>query len=213
MSYHSQGESANAIIGTLLGRVQTPAPSPAPDPGPGLPHPPREPVCRLPARVCRLPAAPPHLWPRYLPPRALIPGHASTFFSDPRAASLCPPRELHPVARHVFASLRIMTAPMTARPLLLQRQRRRRHERRHVARRPNHCAAAPTHCPRRAPTTARGRPIHCPRRAPTTARGRPIHCPCRGQGPTSQPLRGALTRVYPHPHGSSSHRPQGEGLP
>jgi len=153
--------------------VQTPAPSPAPDPGPGLPHPPREPVCRLPARVCRLPAAPPHLWPRYLPPRALIPGHASTFFSDPRAplprpasciplpapraASLCPPRELHPVARHVFASLRIMTAPMTARPLLLQRQRRRHHERRHVAPRPDHCARAPTHCPRRAPTTARGR--------------------------------------------------------
>ena len=50
-----------------------------------------------------------------------------------------------------------MTAPMTARPLLLQRQRRRHHERRHVAPRPDHCARAPTHCPRRAPTTARGR--------------------------------------------------------
>ncbi len=186
-----------------------------PPPRPGMP-PPRSPLLTFgldtsprehSSPATRAPSSPTRELHPFARPASCIPLPA------PRAASLCPPRELHPVARHVFASLRIMTAPMTARPLLLQRQRRRRHERRHVARRPNHCAAAPTHCPRRAPTTARGRPIHCPRRAPTTARGRPIHCPCRGQGPTSQPLRGALTRVYPHPHGSSSHRPQGEGLP
>ncbi|OPZ48775.1 MAG: hypothetical protein BWY91_03155 [bacterium ADurb.BinA028] len=85
VSYHSQRESANAIIGTRRGRVQTAAP-------PWSPPAPR--YAASPAQVCRLPCPgmPPPA-PRYAasPPLPWIPPPRERSPLAPRAASVCSP--------------------------------------------------------------------------------------------------------------------------
>ena len=200
MSYHSQGESANAIIGTLLGRVQTPParpssplahdPSESPLPAPALP-PPGMPPARCPDGTVErwwrrprgsTPSAPPVCirvrvrCEHASVPACLLPVCRLLTRAPRSPREHCfPPPPLRIRVPALLAGERIMTAPMTARPLLLQRQQVRRHERRHLA-------WGLGHNPRGAQRSLPGQPIRhaCPNHrvaGPSAALPRPSSPP------------------------------------